>query len=234
MTSALRDMNARLTAQHGVACIRLGSVGAVLLVLNRAEHIIVRFVDGQPTAVFLSQHGRGEAYTFDAMMKEGPRPVAFSALGTHAMRAVPGKHVIYSQYVYDFTDYGPRWDMARNHLAFHYAEPHGKPLFEAAEGTDYPTAWLHSVRRALRGLADPQYVRWGNQRLPAKDPRQRSAVKFVKSAVAGPMFAEAAGGPMARTARSTSSLWRARSSRIDQMPSRLARCLRRFQADRDA
>ena len=50
------------------------------------------------------------------------------------------------QYVYDYTDAGPRWDPALNYLAFHYAEPDGKPSFEAAEGTDFPTAWLHSVR----------------------------------------------------------------------------------------
>lgn len=111
------------------------------------EHIVVRFVDGAPTAVFLSQHGRGEAYTYDAIAKEGRRPVAFTSLGTHAMRPVVGKHTIYAQYVYDYTDAGPRWDPGRNHLAFHYSEPNGKPAFEAAEGTDYPTAWLHTVRR---------------------------------------------------------------------------------------
>lgn len=45
---------------------------------------MVRFKDGQPTAVWFSQHEYGEAYSYSAVQKVGKRPVAYSAKGSHA------------------------------------------------------------------------------------------------------------------------------------------------------
>ena len=44
------------------------------------EHTTVRFVNGEPSAVFLSEHDFGDAYTYDAIEKKGKRvsaPVGF-------------------------------------------------------------------------------------------------------------------------------------------------------------
>lgn len=37
------------------------------------EHTTIRFVDGEPTAVFLSEHDFGDAYTYDTVEKKGKR-----------------------------------------------------------------------------------------------------------------------------------------------------------------
>lgn len=53
---------------------------------------MIRFENGMPTAVWYSQHSYGEAYTYNAVHKLGKRPIAYSAKGSHANYAVPGKH----------------------------------------------------------------------------------------------------------------------------------------------
>lgn len=81
------------------------------------EHTMVRFFNGTPTAVWFSQHANGEAFTYNAVLKEGIRPIAFSANGSHANYAVNGTHDhtipdlnLPEGLLEDFTDYGPRWD----------------------------------------------------------------------------------------------------------------------------
>ena len=54
------------------------------------EHSMVRFVDGEPTHVYLSAHSSGYAYTYDAIAKEGKRPKVYVADGTHANYAITG------------------------------------------------------------------------------------------------------------------------------------------------
>lgn len=53
---------------------------------------MIRFENGQPKSIWYSQHEYGAAYTYDAVEKIGKRPVAYSAKGSHANYAVPGKH----------------------------------------------------------------------------------------------------------------------------------------------
>ncbi|KAI5199914.1 hypothetical protein E4T39_05971 [Aureobasidium subglaciale] len=56
------------------------------------EHSMVRFVNGTPEAVYISEHGAGDAYAYHAIEKYGKRPVVYSATGTHAVYATPGMH----------------------------------------------------------------------------------------------------------------------------------------------
>jgi hypothetical protein len=91
------------------------------------EHSLIRFYNGVPKAVFFSAHSGGLAYSYDAVEKgEGKgregRPVLYSAFGSHAMYATPGKHpyILPFGILADVTDKGPLWDPAQNYLAYHY------------------------------------------------------------------------------------------------------------------
>ncbi|EFX02407.1 vacuolar sorting-associated protein [Grosmannia clavigera kw1407] len=101
------------------------------------EHCMIRFENGVPRALFLSEHEGGQAYAWGALEKFQPkrsadedanlpplpkRPVIYSAVGSHAMYAVPGNHpyVLPFQMLKDVTDKGPLWDPAKNNLAYHY------------------------------------------------------------------------------------------------------------------
>jgi hypothetical protein len=91
------------------------------------EHSLIRFYNGVPKAVFFSAHSGGLAYSYDAVEKgEGKgregRPVLYSAYGSHAMYATPGKHpyILPFGLLADVTDKGPLWDPAQNFLAYHY------------------------------------------------------------------------------------------------------------------
>jgi Vacuolar protein sorting-associated protein 62 len=92
------------------------------------EHSLIRFVNGTPKAVFFSAHSGGLAYAYEGVEKaKGPpgvkgRPVLYSALGSHAMYATPGKHpyVLPFGLLADVTDKGPLWDPALNYVAYHY------------------------------------------------------------------------------------------------------------------
>ncbi|TVY62275.1 putative vacuolar protein sorting-associated protein TDA6 [Lachnellula suecica] len=91
------------------------------------EHSLIRFKDGVPKAVFFSAHSGGLAYSYNAVEKSKRkatrgRPVLYSAIGSHAMYATPGKHpyVLPFGLLADVTDRGPLWDPAQNYLAYHY------------------------------------------------------------------------------------------------------------------
>lgn len=91
------------------------------------EHSLIRFHNGVPKAVFFSAHSGGLAYSYNAVEKgkgkgRDGRPVLYSALGSHAMYAQPGKHpyVLPFGILADVTDKGPLWDPAQNYLAYHY------------------------------------------------------------------------------------------------------------------
>ncbi|PSS27591.1 hypothetical protein M430DRAFT_24027 [Amorphotheca resinae ATCC 22711] len=91
------------------------------------EHSLIRFHHGVPKAVFFSAHSGGTAYSYKAVEKgkgkgrEG-RPVLYSALGSHAMYAMPGlqPYVLPFGLLADVTDKGPLWDPALNFLAYHF------------------------------------------------------------------------------------------------------------------
>lgn len=54
------------------------------------EHNMIRFIDGEPGAIWYSQHSRGQAFTYNAVEKHGKRPIAYSGNGTHAVYSIAG------------------------------------------------------------------------------------------------------------------------------------------------
>lgn len=88
------------------------------------EHSLVRFHNGKPELVWMSAHGGGTGYHFEAMekYKSLERPVIFSARGTHANYASVGQHShdIPFYMLSDFSDRGPLWDPVQNYLAYTY------------------------------------------------------------------------------------------------------------------
>jgi hypothetical protein len=51
---------------------------------------MIRFDNGEPQALWYSQHAGGEAFTYNATLKINERPVAYSGRGTHANYAIEG------------------------------------------------------------------------------------------------------------------------------------------------
>ncbi|KAL2259236.1 hypothetical protein VTK26DRAFT_7158 [Humicola hyalothermophila] len=144
------------------------------------EHCMVRFQHGIPRAMFLSEHAGGKAYTWHALEKRAqkddkpPRPVIYSAVGSHAMYASPGMHpyVLPFRLLKDITDKGPLWDPALNNLAYWYDYEVARDeaanstiqeytsLVPAASNPDAPTSWFH-----FDGF-------WGDDIYPLSDRRQ--------------------------------------------------------------
>ncbi|KAI3397902.1 hypothetical protein diail_10071 [Diaporthe ilicicola] len=114
------------------------------------EHCMVRFENGVPRAMFLSEHAGGQAYAWAALEKKRlnattngvseiiERPVIFSAVGSHAMYAFPGDHayVLPFNMLKDQTDRGPLWDPSLNNYAYFYDHTEAPPPPEDDEGAE--------------------------------------------------------------------------------------------------
>lgn len=112
------------------------------------EHCMMRFENGVPRAMFLSEHEGGQAFAWGALEKkrmnfttsEGSeiveRPVIYSAVGSHAMYAFPGDHayVLPFKMLKDQTDRGPLWDPSLNNYAYFYNYTVTPPPPEDDEG----------------------------------------------------------------------------------------------------
>ncbi|KAL9596929.1 MAG: hypothetical protein Q9219_005492 [cf. Caloplaca sp. 3 TL-2023] len=125
------------------------------------EHCLIRFQHGKPISVFLSEHYFGEAYTYEAVEKIGKRPVIYSAVGTHAMYATPGRHpyVLPLGLLHDQTDRGPLWDPTLN--AHTYTYNHTSDHLRASHLTpSAPLEWFY-----FNG-------HWGDKFYPLDDARQ--------------------------------------------------------------
>lgn len=121
------------------------------------EHCMVRFEHGTPRGIYFSEHEGGQAYAWEAVEKRGDRPVIYSAVGSHAMYALPGEHpyVLPFGMLKDVTDKGPLWDPALNNYAYHYdytreesdedadALRDAPSLVPAASNPAAPTSWFH-------------------------------------------------------------------------------------------
>ncbi|KAL8286940.1 hypothetical protein RQP46_003946 [Phenoliferia psychrophenolica] len=112
------------------------------------ELSMIRFLDGVPQSMFYSQHSDGEAFTYEAVEKEGVRPVLYVATGSHANYATAGQQD-YGFPAYanpgilaDYTDKGHLWDSNQNNYQYWYSVEDG---FVAAPGTDIPLEWLSYV-----------------------------------------------------------------------------------------
>ncbi|KAL8798748.1 MAG: hypothetical protein Q9223_007772 [Gallowayella weberi] len=125
------------------------------------EHCLVRFEDGKPKHVFVSEHYFGQAYTYDAVEKLGKRPIIYSAVGTHAMYVTPGVHpyILPLGLLHDQTDRGPLWDPALNLLSYTYN--HTSDILLSSNSTpDAPTEWFFYNGH------------WGDRLYPLDDSRQ--------------------------------------------------------------
>lgn len=147
------------------------------------EHTMIRFKDGKPQEVFLSEHEWGDAYTWSAVEKYLPaadgsgtmigswsnatagrlaiRPVVYSAIGSHAMYGAPGLHpyILPFGILRDETDRGPIWDPRQNFQAYTYDAAADK-LRASLLNPHSPTGWFHYAGH------------WGDKYLRLGDPRQ--------------------------------------------------------------
>ena len=136
------------------------------------EHTMVRFLNGVPQAIWLSQHEVGEAFTYSAMQKAGVRPVVYSAIGTHANFATVGTHqttvanlnLPYGPFQ-DTTSQGALWDTTSSTYAYSYAP--SSNTFAAYDGVS-PVNWLYYLGR------------WGDDQLPNNAPGQVNFLGLVK------------------------------------------------------
>ncbi|SPN97322.1 related to VPS62 - Vacuolar Protein Sorting [Cephalotrichum gorgonifer] len=138
------------------------------------EHAMVRFEHGVPRGIFFSEHEGGQAYSWEAVEKVGGRPVIYSAVGSHAMYAMPGLHpyILPFKLLKDVTDHGPIWDPAKNIYAYHYdhdldddlEDPkkgeNAGALVAAEENPTAPIGWFY-----FDGT-------WGDKTYSLADPRQ--------------------------------------------------------------
>ena len=145
--------------------------------ISTREHNMIRFKDGKPTAIWYSQHSSGESLYYKLVEKHnnGPRPISYSARGTHANYASAGTHDHAIPHfnlplgiLMDKCDRGTLWDPTLS--AFFYKYVPKVPGDNSAGGTfsayydeagATPVAWLQFMGH------------WGDERFPAGDPRQR-------------------------------------------------------------
>lgn len=142
------------------------------------EHNMVRFVNGTPTALWYSQHSYGQAFTYDAVEKEGIRPVAYSARGSHANYGMPGlhdhsipDHNLPSGFLIDHTSKGRIWDPILN-AYFYTFDPTTKSFTSVGE-RESPLGFMYFTGQ------------WGDEQYPREDPRQDIFLGFYKY-VSGP------------------------------------------------
>ncbi|GAW21501.1 hypothetical protein ANO14919_110220 [Xylariales sp. No.14919] len=133
------------------------------------EHAMIRFESGVPRAMYFSEHEGGQAYAWKAVEKRGnatetQRPVIYSAVGSHAMYAMPGDHpyVLPFQMLKDVTDRGPLWDTSKNFRSYwyDYTANEGEGLEPTQENPNAPVGWFH-----FKG-------RWGDKMYGLDDKRQ--------------------------------------------------------------
>lgn len=147
------------------------------------EHTMIRFKDGQPESVFLSEHDFGDAFAWHALekylpspdgsklmlgtwsnrtaLKAAKRPVVYSAIGSHAMYATPGLHpyILPFGLLHDQTDRGPLWDPVLNLKSFTY-HTQNKTLRSSLLNPEAPVGWLDYAGH------------WGDKYYPLSDSRQ--------------------------------------------------------------
>ncbi|MCJ1285918.1 hypothetical protein MMC26_005260 [Xylographa opegraphella] len=130
------------------------------------EHNMIRFQDGLPQAMWFSQHSFGEAFTYNAVEKQGRRPISYSAVGSHANYAITGTHdhtipgvnLPFPLLLEDHCDQGTLWDPTLS--SYTYAYNAATAVFTPyVAGT--PTNWLYYTGA------------WGDEQYPQSDPRQK-------------------------------------------------------------
>jgi hypothetical protein len=136
---------------------------------------MIRFKNGKPTALWYSQHASGEALTYDIVEKHnhGPRPISYSAFGTHANYATAGTHShaipnwnLPVGVLMDRCDRGTLWDPTLNAYIYKFRYD---PSAIHEPGHGYFTGYDKSHPIGLVRFMG----HWGNDRLPESDPSQK-------------------------------------------------------------
>jgi hypothetical protein len=122
------------------------------------EHNMIRFQSGEPQAVWYSQHANGEAFTYAAVQKQGIRPLAFVANGSHANYATSGTH--------DHTI--PNVNLPGGPLEYHCDE--GTLWDPTLAAYEYSYANTSNTFTLYSGSASPNWLyfegHWGDTQLP--------------------------------------------------------------------
>ncbi|KAJ5725015.1 uncharacterized protein N7483_006372 [Penicillium malachiteum] len=86
------------------------------------EHVMIRFVNEEPYAIYCSEHSAGSAYYWDVVDFSGDRPLTYIAYGGHANYVTAGTqdYTIALGIISDKTDAGYLWDMTLNYRGYWY------------------------------------------------------------------------------------------------------------------
>lgn len=140
------------------------------------EHNMLRFQDGKPTHMWFSQHANGQAFTYEAVEKEGIRPISYSAMGSHANYAIAGTHDhlipdlnLPAGFLQDYTSRGLLWDPTLSSYAYNYTASNGS---------------FTSLAKSPLGAVNYR-GKWGDEQYPNNDSRQKFFFGFAKF-VSGP------------------------------------------------
>lgn len=142
---------------------------------------MIRFTNGEPTAIWYSQHGNGEAFHWNALglKKQGTRPIAYSAKGSHATYARAGKHdhtipdlpSPIGPLIDTTDDTGPLWDPLKSAYFYTVTFPSGTAL-----GDGSSPSFTAAGPGVSAGSAPTAYLRynghWGDAQLLGDDSRQ--------------------------------------------------------------
>ncbi len=142
---------------------------------------MVRFVNGTPQALYLSQHRSGVAYEFGAVPSVNGRPLTYIALGTHATFASPGKHQHDVPRLYDLTDEGFYWDVTKNFRGYWFDMSHKAFIVAGGSASDEEDEMSTDVRwLEFEGRwGDKEYRWYENKQYCVKIPWVASACKLV-------------------------------------------------------
>ncbi|PYH40722.1 uncharacterized protein BP01DRAFT_203576 [Aspergillus saccharolyticus JOP 1030-1] len=101
------------------------------------EHVMIRFINEQPYAIYCSQHSAGSAYYWDVVDFSGDRPLTYIAYGGHANYVTAGTqdYTIALGIVSDTTDAGYLWDMTLNYRGYWYDGDTGAFTVAGGAGT---------------------------------------------------------------------------------------------------
>ena len=129
---------------------------------------MVRFVNGEPTVLYLSAHTGGSAFTFNVTEKTNGRPTTYIAGGTHANYATPGQHChdLPFDLLCDQTDAGPLWDPALNFRAFWFDTATG--AFSVAGGAGVGAQEITAEGAGWLSFAGM----WGDEQYPVLEHGQ--------------------------------------------------------------
>lgn len=141
------------------------------------EHNMIRFENGTPSTMWFSQHGNGQAFTYECLEKKGIRPISYSAKGSHANYAIAGTHDhlipdlnLPGGILQDYTSRGLIWDPTLSSYFYKYSA--NASAFEPINGS--PVGAMY-----YRG-------RWGDQQYPDSDPKQPPPFFGFRKFVSGP------------------------------------------------